>query len=552
MSDIADHSEKILRCIADGVITTDVKGVITYMNPIAEKLTGVCVKDAVGERFTELVQLKRDDDGKTVLQGERDELTSDHVAIMYAKDGQQYSVSYSITAFQDGDGKAVGYVIVLHDLTSEYDLGRKLKWQVLHDNLTRAKNRKAFELRVQNILSGRYKEEDYSLVYLDIDYFKVVNDIGGTEAGDQLLKQVSHILHEQLREGDLLCRVGGDEFAVILKDCQMNRAEEIGNRLRLSISENPFSIGGRTFHVTMSAGLVPIGEALSTTRDVIAYADRCCKIAKDSGGDCLHVYKEDDGILALRKDELDALHDLHHALEFESFSLSWQIIKPASDSAEYDCLYEFLVRLTVEDGETILPENFIPIAERYGLMAKLDRWVIKQAFHIISSRPASDRVLYNINLSGQTLGDKDSLYFIKEQIERCRIEPKKICFEITEAAVVDSFNTAKKLIEELRGMGCRFALDDFGTGLSSFACLKHFKVDLIKIDGEFIRHICNDRVDQAMVHTVQTAAEDLGITTIAEWVENQETLDILKGMGIEYFQGNYIGEPEEIKLQFSI
>lgn len=548
MSDVVNHSIKILRCIGDGVITTDVKGRITYMNPVAERLTGIFIQEAEGEKFPDLVKLKRDDDGNTVLDDQQEELTSGHVAVLYARDGQQYSVSYSMTALKDDDKRVIGYVIVLHDLTNEFDLGKKLKWQMLHDNLTRTKNRHAFELRIQNILDGRYKEDEHSLVYLDIDHFKLVNDAGGSGAGDHILKRISALLNEQLRPGDLLCRVGGDEFAAILRGCKLKQAEEIGNRLRTSIANTSFDWEDKTYHITVSAGLVSVSDPLNSIKDVMICVDQCCSIAREQGGNYLHVYNANDNILERRNNELASLHELQKALEFESFTLSWQIIKPASTDAKYDLMYEFLVRLKVSKGKTAMPDSFIPVAERYGLMNKLDRWVIRQAFSVIASRVEDERVLYNINLSGQTLGDKQTLPFIKKQLVLSKINPEKVCFEITETAVVNSFNVAKDLIKELRAIGCKFALDDFGTGLSSFAYLKHFKVDLIKIDGEFVRHVNTDRIDQAMVHSVQIVASDLGINTIAERVEDQATMDRLKEMGIEYFQGFHIGRPEELNL----
>lgn len=537
------HTAKILRCIADGVLTTDMAGKITYMNNVAERLTGLQAEQAIGQRFTDVIQLKRDDDNKTV--GGAGELTSNHIARLRSND-RDYSVSYSMTALQDSDNFNIGFVIVLHDVTKEHDLTRKLKWQVLHDSLTGVKNRRAFEMRIKALLQGRGRSPVNSLLYMDLDRFKVVNDSCGHQAGDVLLKKVCTSLGAHLRPGDTLCRVGGDEFAIILEGCPLERAEEVARRQVDTITSIKFAWEGEIFTIGVSIGVVPIGNELNTLESVVRIADTYCYAAKSHGGNHINIYNGDDSVIARRNDEINYLRDLQGAIEYEAFSLDWQLIKPVTQNGPYKSIYEFLVRLNLLDGKIVMPGAFIPVAERYGLMSHLDHWVIKHAFRHVAAQPDNTGKLYNINLSGQTLADASTTGFIKKQIQESGVDPVNICFEITETAVVSSFNTAKELIRELRSCGCKLALDDFGTGLSSFAYLKHFKVDFLKIDGEFIRQVTSDPIDQAMVKMVQTAAKDLGIITIAEWVEDQQTMDMLADMGINYFQGFFIGKPEPV------
>lgn len=542
----SQHTDKILRCIADGVITTDMTGKITYMNSVSEKLTGLKLENAIGQRFTDLVKLKRDDDGKTVVGGGSGELTSDHVAILMTGD-KQYSVSYSMTALQDENKHSIGFVIVLHDVTREYDLTRKLKWQVLHDSLTLVKNRRAFEMRLKNLLDGRGKHEDNCLLYMDLDRFKIVNDTAGHQAGDQLLKQVCKEMNANLRPGDTLCRIGGDEFAIILEGCPLERVEEVAMRQVETINTLKFAWEGEVFKIGISIGAVPVGAGLNDMETLVKVADTYCYAAKSQGGGCVKVYNGDDSIISRRNDEINFLRDLQGALEYESFSFDWQLIQPLRNNARYDEIHEFLVRLTLLDGKRVNPAAFIPVAERYGMMIQLDKWVIRHAFMAIRQHATSERQLYNINLSGQTMADEDAVGYIKRELQNSGANPANVCFEITETAVVNSFTNAKKMIQDLRQVGCRFALDDFGTGLSSFAYLKHFKVDMLKIDGEFVRQLCDDEIDQAMVKMVQVAANELGIETVAEWVEDQQTCDELHKMGIDYVQGYFIGKPEPVE-----
>ncbi|TNF94341.1 MAG: EAL domain-containing protein [Gammaproteobacteria bacterium] len=544
------HSDKILRCIADGVITTDMQGVVSYMNPVAERLTGIATEEACGQHFTSIVRLKRDDDGHTVMREDGNKLTSNHVASLFAHNDKQYSVSYSMTALQDEKGGSLGFVIVLHDITREYDLTKKLEWQSLHDALTSLKNRRAFELRVQSLLNDAGDDDVHSLLFLALDRFKVVNDTCGHQAGDRFLKQIGGLLNKQLRSADMLARIGGDEFAIVLADCPVRRATEIATRLLDVVNQTSFSWDDKTFDIGISIGVVPVDQTPMSFSDVLKAADMSCHAAKGKGGNCIHVYSSEDSDITKRNNEMRWLQKLHSALESESFVLFRQVIKPTRKDAIYECLYEFLVRLWLPEQSTVAPNDFIPVAERYGLMLKLDRWVVRQAFSVISADASSQKTLFNINLSGQSLADETFLGFVVNEIKASGVTPESVCFEITETALINCFNTAKHFIEELRRIGCKFALDDFGTGLSSFAYLKHFKVDFIKVDGEFITHLKDDLVDQTMVKIIQIAASDLGISTVAEWVEDDATLEILNAVGVDYVQGYGIGRPEEVGTQF--
>ena len=543
------HSEKILRCIADGVITTDMQGVVSYMNPVAERLTGVANDEACGQHFTSIVRLKRDDDGETVMRGDNNKLTSNHVATLFAHNNKQYSVSYSMTALQDEKGTSIGFVIVLHDITREYDLTKKLEWQSLHDALTGLKNRRAFELQVRSLLDSTENGDVHSLLFLNLDRFKVVNDTCGHKAGDNLLKQISGMLNKQLRTGDMLARIGGDEFAIVLASCPVTRAMEIATRLLEVVEETKFSWEDKNFDIGLSIGIVPIDLTPMSFGDVLKAADMSCYAAKGKGGNCIHLYSSDDIDITQRNNEMRWLQKLHTAIESESFILFRQAIKPTRENAIYEGLYEFLVRLWLPEQSNVAPNDFIPLAERYGLMSKLDRWVVRNVISVISDNPGKLKTLYSINLSGQSLADDAFLDFVVSEIKTSGVNPENICFEITETAVIDCFKTAKHFINQLRQIGCKFALDDFGTGLSSFAYLKHFKVDFIKIDGEFIIHLKDDLIDQTMVRIMQIAASDLGMSTIAEWVEEGEILNMLKDAGIDYVQGFIVGEPEQVGMQ---
>jgi len=430
---------------------------------------------------------------------------------------------------------------------AEREFVARLSWQASHDALTGLVNRREFETRLGNALDSlSHKPSEHSLMFLDLDQFKVVNDTCGHAAGDQLLKQMSDLLQENLRTGGILARLGGDEFGVLLEDCDANSAAGIAERLRLAVQELRFIWNGCVFNVSVSIGLVHVAEA-GAIEETLQAADMACYMAKEKGRNRVQVYYPSDSELVQRVGEMAWVQRIRNGLDEQRFCLFTQEIRALNSDEPHHSHVELLLRLRDEGGKLIQPGSFMPAAERYGLMPLIDRWVIRNAFALIASRLGSSEPARlsscAINLSGATFGDNDFVDYVRRQFKIHRVPPGMICFEITETSAITNLPSAKRFIQALKKLGCRFSLDDFGTGMSSFSYLKHLPVDIIKIDGGFVTEMLNSKIDRAMVEMIVHLARVMGKSTVAEFVESEEVLAALRGIGVDYAQGYAIGKP---------
>lgn len=426
---------------------------------------------------------------------------------------------------------------------------QQISYQASHDALTGLVNRREFERRLGMALDeAQFKPTLHSMLYLDLDQFKIVNDTCGHNAGDALLQQLAATLQAKLRQNDILARLGGDEFGVLLEHCPGEPALRIAETLRLAVASFRFLWRDKTFSVGASIGLATFGGEGMAVGDVFSIVDGACYVAKDLGRNRIHVYSPDDTELAERTGQMNWVGRITRALEENRMHLYRQVIVPLdgkTDKAERH--YEVLLRMLDEDGRQISPAAFIPAAERYNLMPTVDFWVIRNAFENYARlRRQSRGCNLSINLSGATLGDESLLPYIREQLQRFSVPPTAICFEITETAAIAKLASATVLIQELKQLGCRFALDDFGSGMSSFGYLKNLPIDFIKIDGAFVRDVDRDPIDRAMVEAINNIGHVMGIKTIAEFVETEAIAAVLRGLGVDYAQGYYIGRPEPL------
>jgi diguanylate cyclase (GGDEF)-like protein len=382
--------------------------------------------------------------------------------------------------------------------------------------------------------------------YLDLDQFKIINDTCGHVAGDELLKRLGRVLAQQVRRQDTLARLGGDEFGVLLEHCSMHVAERVANALRRTIEDFRFAWEKQVFGIGVSIGVVPIQGLGQSVSSILSAADAACYAAKDRGRNRIHIYHEGDVELARRHGEMRWVNRIQTALEENRFELARQPIVSLSTTAGADTHYELLLRMRDEDGNIVLPEAFLPAAERYNLSVKLDRWVVREAFRLLTRDPDHLEQLFlcSINLSGVSLADEDFLIFVTTELASTGLPPGKVCFEITETAAIANLPGAMRFIEVLRRIGCRFALDDFGSGLSSFAYLKSLPVDFLKIDGVFVKDIAEDPIDRELVRSINEIGHVMGKRTIAEFVESQEILTALNEIGVDYAQGFELGKPE--------
>ncbi|BCX81313.1 ammonium transporter, Amt family [Methylomarinovum caldicuralii] len=547
-------AEVTLHSIGDAVITTDRYGRVTYLNPVAEKLTGWRRDEAVGLSIREVFFIVDGESGERIENDPVSRaLEADDVVLLEgyvklnARDGQQYVIEDSAAPIRTREGVVLGAVLVFHDVTEQQHMREEMNYQATHDPLTGLLNRRAFEQKLRDLVED-FECKEHALLYLDLDQFKVVNDTCGHAAGDALLKQLTAVMQARLRRSDILARLGGDEFAIILPCCPFEQALACAEKLRQAVQDFRFPWQGNTFAVGVSIGLVPFRGAEQNPADVLSAADQACFAAKDAGRNRVHVYQPDDRELVQRCQEMHWVARIHRALERDDFALYVQPIVPVRGEGEGDH-YEILLRMYTEDGKLVPPGAFLPAAERYDLIGLVDRWVIEAYLAWLGENPAhqEDLALASINISGTSVSDTHFLDFILRQVKASGIDPSKLCFEITETVAIANIEHARCMIAALSDLGCCFALDDFGTGMSSFGYLKHMPVDFLKIDGSFIKDLVRDPIDYALVKTINEVGHIMGKRTIAEFVEDDEILQRLREIGVDFAQGYGIGKPQPLE-----
>ncbi|WP_257572066.1 EAL domain-containing protein [Janthinobacterium sp. UMAB-60] len=552
-------AEVTLSSIGDGVITTDPQGKTRYLNRVAEQLTGWSSQLAEGLDIRQTLQLIDENTGEALehvalkcLQQRQAIGVSTHTQLITRK-GRRISIEDSAAPIWSRDGEILGAVIVFRDVSHERKLSRQLSWQATHDTLTQLINRREFEHLVAGALrTAKQEGHAHALLYLDLDQFKVINDTCGHAAGDVLLRLLAKMLQGKMRDSDILARLGGDELGVLLPHCPLDHARLIGEQLRQAIHEFPFTWAERSFELGVSIGIVEINQDSKSMSELLSAADQACYLAKEQGRNRLHVYQESDVMLAQRHGEMLWISRLNEAFTHDYFRLYAMPIVHLHDSEEHHD--EVLIRIRNGKGDLILPGVFIPAAERYDMMLSIDRWVIRAVCqHIQSVRDslpplaalAESRrrapALYSVNLSGMSLADPGLHDYITAQFVQYAIAPEQICFEITETAVIANLPKAQVFMRQLKAMGCRFSLDDFGSGFSSFGYLRALPVDYLKIDGIFVRGIATNAINRAMVKAINEVGHVMGLQTVAEYVENAETLAVIRELGIDYAQGYAVG-----------
>ena len=549
-----ESAQITLQSIGDGVITTDARSHVEYLNPVAEQLTGWRLDDAQGRPIDEIFRGFHEETCEplenplSVAIRRARAIKSVRPTLLIRRDGNELYIESCASPIRDGSGAISGGVLVFHDVSESRELNRKLSYHASHDILTGLVNRREFEARLERALkSAKARESSYCLCHLDLDQFKIINDNCGHSAGDALLGQVGQLLKSKIRWRDTVSRLGGDEFGVLLESCSLDEAMRNAEILRESIRDYRFVWEERTFRLGASIGVVPISPENEDVASLLSAADSACQAAKEAGRNRVYSFQENDIDLMRRRREMQWAARINNALEEGRFELFRQTILPLQ-KPEVGLHYELLLRMRDEQGKIVSPDQFIAAAERYAITPSIDRWVIENALRWLVSE-ADERenlAVCAINLSGQSLGDDKFLPFVIEQFHRSGIDASKICFEITETAAIASFSQANRFIQALKELGCMFALDDFGTGLSSFGYLKHFPVDFLKIDGSFVKEILHDPIDREMVRSINEIGHLTGKKTIAEFAENQEIIEMLRGIGVDYAQGYGIATPQRV------
>ncbi len=547
-----------LNSLAEAIIATDAQGLITYMNPAAERLCGCIAQQAAGKPLEEVVGLVDETDRRLLSDPVKQALTSGapvnlsrRALLISRANSVERSIELSASPIRNEAAELIGSVVLLHDVTELRGLARQMSYQATHDALTGLVNRREFERRLEEAIeSGHRGDGQHVLCYLDLDRFKVVNDTSGHLAGDSMLREVAKVLRDAVRDSDTVGRLGGDEFGMLLMGCPLEKARQIADDVCRAVADYRFVWKDKIFNIGVSIGLVEISRESGALEELLAAADSACYVAKKQGSGRVVVYSARDEALARHTGEIQWLQRLQNALKENRFQLYHQPIVPAYGHNGGGPAMEVLVRLQDEAGHEIPPSEFVKAAERYRLMGLVDRWVVQTTLAALGrgAIPVPSNRSIAINISGQTLSDVQFLEFVVECLDSTGVNPAQVCFEITESAVVANLDHARRFVGVLHGMGCQFALDDFGSGVGSFSNLKNLPMDYLKIDGSFMRNLDRDSVNQAMVTAMIKLARTLNFKVIAEQIEDVATLDTARRMGVDFVQGFAVGRPQLLSL----
>lgn len=556
-SELADQHELLrvtLQSIGDAVITTDQEGRVTWLNPVAERMTGWLNPEAIGQPVglvfhivNEETRAPTENPVATCIEQGKVAGLANHT-VLISRQGEEFGIEDSAAPIRNADGEILGVVLVFHDVTEQRRLSGEMTFRATHDTLTGLVNRAEFESRLRRVLNKAHEDRsEHALMYLDLDQFKLVNDACGHSVGDQLLQQVAKLLAESVRARDTLARLGGDEFAVILEHCSAEQASRVAQQICERMDDFRFVHDGKRFRIGASVGLVPLDHRWGTAAAVMQAADTSCYAAKEAGRNRVHAWFDTDQAMRARHGEMQWASRIEQALDENRFELHAQKIA-AVGGGEVGLHAEVLLRMRDVDGNLVMPGAFLPAAERFHLASRVDRWVLKHVIECLAVPGVIGSVSsLNVNLSGQSIGDRA---FHRQALDLLEAAGESICsrlcLEITETAAVTNMADAAIFIKHVRALGIQVALDDFGAGASSFGYLKSLPVDFIKIDGQFIRDLVDDPLDEAAVRCFVDVARVVRVKTVAEFVDRQSVHDLIQEIGIDFEQGYLLHKPEPL------
>jgi diguanylate cyclase (GGDEF)-like protein/PAS domain S-box-containing protein len=570
----------ILGSVGDGVYGVDGNGVITFINPTGLRLIGhLDESEVVGKTAHEVMHFASED-GTRIEPGEspltrayaQGESLSAHETVFWKKSGEGIPVECTVLplAIQQ---RREGSVVVFRDI-SDRKSAERLRWELTHDRLTGLANARHFNHALTQELNKRRDQGGYAAVlYIDIDRYNYIIDTAGPSGAEQLLIEVAATVSKRLREGDLLARIEGDRLALLLTGVQLENLFPVADGFRELMHQCHYTAHNQLRHCTASIGTAVVSKDTPSSEYALEHARLACKTAKQRGRDQTEIYVGEHDARIAREIESGWTDRLRTALEQERFIFlvqpivplaalpttesavvqrqGWRVNGAGDGTLEY--LFEILIRMVGKEGQLISPSVFVPLAERVGMMPKVDLWVVNRLVkHLAGLKDIKAPIAFNVNLSNMTLADPESLALIEAAIKSSGVQARQLVFEITETSELTSLHTARKFISALKKLGCRFALDDFGTGFSSFTHLRHLPVDFVKIEGSFVEGMAGSDLDRKMVGSITQLAQSLTLKVIGEHVDSFATLQALRASGAEYAQGNYLGEPRPLRsIDFS-
>lgn len=518
---------------------------LVHVNEALARTTGYSEDEMIGKPISLFLHKKGQNDSSwfnDVLQSAgRDRYTMEH-QIEHA-DGHMLWALMSVSAIMDADGEPEFQVVQIQDISDRRRYEGRLEFLAEHDPLTGLFNRRRFTFEVQSQVARVRRHSSTSCVlFLDIDNFKYINDSLGHSAGDDLIEAVAMQLLQTSRETDIVARLGGDEFALLLTETPSHQAVVHAERLRDAVENGGFTVGHEDVRITISVGVAEISpDGSMAPEDVMMDADLAMYEAKDAGRNTVRKFgpnSEHREHVAARMAWSVRISD---ALQNEKFVLHAQpILDIGSGEVTH---YELLIRMRDVDGSLIAPTEFLYTAERFGMAIDIDKWVLGQAIEILSGLPPKSLIKIAVNVSGGSLDGTELTDWLTATLKERKVLPSSLVIEVTETDAITNMARARRFAEALRSLDCEFSLDDFGAGFGSFYYLKHLPIDYIKIDGDYINNLTSSDTDQVIVKSMIQLASGLGKRTVAEFVSDQEALDLITEFGVDYAQGFFIGKP---------